>query len=395
VTPSAETAYLFRHSIVRDAAYELQPISERGRLHLFAFRILEDMCGGAPADATGAWVTYLKPHPTDTWAAELASHAEAARESNEPEAVAKAALYLKRWAWIEDSRFRTQDAMALYRRLVVHPGATPADRLWAAIGAAQMHYRLGEIAQAATQYEQAEELAAGVSDPAGMMVLRTGRAIIDSHNDNSERIALVHKQAAEFWRVHNNPPGEMQALVNFAIWHCEFGDGLVGEQALTEALELARKHGKPRVEAAALGNLATLWRRQGRMAESEKAMLQAIVIAGRNRNAINQVTWVQGLGELYRSTGRRKEAETQFREARKIAAAAGLGARVDYADCSLAALLAEDGRMIEAREIWCRALPPIRERGDTYTLNKLMQDMQGVLDKAHMPPLGPQGEFPA
>jgi predicted ATPase len=43
---AAETAYLFRHALVREAAYELQPPGDRGRLHALVLQIIEDMCGG-------------------------------------------------------------------------------------------------------------------------------------------------------------------------------------------------------------------------------------------------------------------------------------------------------------------------------------------------------------
>ena len=41
----AETAYLFRHAVVRDAAYGLQPPSERALLHGLALDILEALPG--------------------------------------------------------------------------------------------------------------------------------------------------------------------------------------------------------------------------------------------------------------------------------------------------------------------------------------------------------------
>lgn len=63
---SAESAYLFRHAVVRDAAYELQLPSERAVLHGLALDILEAL-PGLNLTAVGL---------------ELARHARAAQETN-------------------------------------------------------------------------------------------------------------------------------------------------------------------------------------------------------------------------------------------------------------------------------------------------------------------------
>ncbi|MEK7466602.1 MAG: hypothetical protein AAB074_04235 [Planctomycetota bacterium] len=45
---SAETDYLFRHALLRDAAYQLQLPGDRARLHAPAFSVLEELYGGRP-----------------------------------------------------------------------------------------------------------------------------------------------------------------------------------------------------------------------------------------------------------------------------------------------------------------------------------------------------------
>ena len=44
----AEEAYLFRHALLRDAAYQLQLPGDRERLHLLAFELIEALAGGPP-----------------------------------------------------------------------------------------------------------------------------------------------------------------------------------------------------------------------------------------------------------------------------------------------------------------------------------------------------------
>ena len=46
----AETIYLFRHALLRDAAYQLQMPGDRARLHRIAFELIETLAGGRPPE---------------------------------------------------------------------------------------------------------------------------------------------------------------------------------------------------------------------------------------------------------------------------------------------------------------------------------------------------------
>ena len=77
----AETAYLFRHALLRDAAYQLQLPGDRARLHALAIAAIEELAGGRPPEppAVDALESVpLDPHPSDPWARELAGHAREA-----------------------------------------------------------------------------------------------------------------------------------------------------------------------------------------------------------------------------------------------------------------------------------------------------------------------------
>ncbi|NUN49609.1 MAG: hypothetical protein HUU15_12345, partial [Candidatus Brocadiae bacterium] len=47
MTVTAESAYLFRHALLRDAGYQLQLPGGRARLHGLALEIIETLAGGA------------------------------------------------------------------------------------------------------------------------------------------------------------------------------------------------------------------------------------------------------------------------------------------------------------------------------------------------------------
>ncbi|MHC4842104.1 MAG: hypothetical protein ACYTDT_14310 [Planctomycetota bacterium] len=101
---SAELAYLFRHGLVRDAAYQLQPPSSRATLHELSFYLIEATNGGR-APEPYAFDDTSKPkfdaHSTDLIAMELAEHLGLALNENvsaEHELTELHKLYLRRSA---------------------------------------------------------------------------------------------------------------------------------------------------------------------------------------------------------------------------------------------------------------------------------------------------------
>ena len=109
----AEQDYLFRHALLRDAAYQLQLPGDRARLHGLAFAVLEDFCGGPPPDPPpldAADPPAFRPHATDPFALELADHARATRGRGET-------LYLQRALEVALAQFQHAAAQEAALRL--------------------------------------------------------------------------------------------------------------------------------------------------------------------------------------------------------------------------------------------------------------------------------------
>lgn len=71
---NAELAYVFRHALLRDAAYQLQLPGDRARLHALALTLIELLSGGRPGEVETAVGsdTRFQAHPSDPFAEELA-----------------------------------------------------------------------------------------------------------------------------------------------------------------------------------------------------------------------------------------------------------------------------------------------------------------------------------
>ncbi len=117
----AETAYLFRHALVRDAAYELQVPSERSVLHRLALQLIEDLYGGRPStniEAINPALALPDRLAIDPVAEELAEHARLGRlqeESGETRDVE--AVYLLHAALHADRTFDRERAIRIWDRL--------------------------------------------------------------------------------------------------------------------------------------------------------------------------------------------------------------------------------------------------------------------------------------
>ena len=112
---SAETAYLFRHALLREAAYQLQLPGDRSRLHALALSVLEELAGGRPPEPPplGPDVDVLiPPHASDAFARELAGQAGSA---GGPDMAGLRRLYLRRAAEHASRSYRNEEAWTLWQ----------------------------------------------------------------------------------------------------------------------------------------------------------------------------------------------------------------------------------------------------------------------------------------
>lgn len=138
----AEQVYLFRHAVLRQAAYQLQPPLQRARIHELALEILESLPGtGSPA-----------------FALELAEHAAFAADGAPEDRAAilreKHLRYLATGA--DHARFNYDYAAAesALHRLFALAATDPERRMMAADMLADLCQRQGRHAQARQWFEQ-------------------------------------------------------------------------------------------------------------------------------------------------------------------------------------------------------------------------------------------------
>jgi tetratricopeptide (TPR) repeat protein len=200
---NAEQAYLFRHAMLRDAAYQLQPPSHRAALHKHALAILEQSVPAADLPLM---------------AAELADHARlagAGLASPEVELADKELEYMLMAADHAEEVYQNTRAIELHQRVAAHPRASTEQRASALLRAAVLWWFMG----ARTPAEQSFHAALKLETP-----------------DNIRA-----------W-----------CLVELGVMHRDLDEWEQAETHLRDALKHAKQCGDSRLELRALGNLTTV-----------------------------------------------------------------------------------------------------------------------------------------
>ncbi|MCE9583289.1 MAG: hypothetical protein K8T20_12435, partial [Planctomycetes bacterium] len=153
---NSEAVYLFRHLLLREAAYQVQLPSHRARLHRIAFAVIEDLAGGPPPDLSARDAAYaytVPPHPADPFAAELEEHARLCSDT------ARHRRYLARAAAHASRSFQNDLASRLWKRFAAL--VEGAERVAALRNAAAAARNAGRPADAERTFEEALQACSG------------------------------------------------------------------------------------------------------------------------------------------------------------------------------------------------------------------------------------------
>lgn len=358
---SAEGAYLFRHALMRVAAYELQPPQERSELHAHAYAIIEAL----PTD------------DADLYAHELADHARDATIGNPDkrrrrEMLKREAGWLKRAMLRARARSNFRPALECAERLLDSTAADPADRHAGGVMAAEMAASIGEYSRVPRllqrieklepqcdsaearinrlltwvsavllphrDYEKAREASMEARNVSRESGNRLGEARATGFLGNVDSLlgrrehAVEHYEASlKIFRELNHRRGISTSVGNLGLVYRYFGRMDDAEAAYREALKIDREDGNREGVARHIGNLGVLYRDTGRLDEAIELLTEAGdlfrdlgELAGCIRNGTN-------LGDAYINLGQKQRAALQFQQSEKIARECGLNHHV--ADC--------------------------------------------------------------
>ncbi|MCA8911837.1 MAG: tetratricopeptide repeat protein [Planctomycetes bacterium] len=323
MTLAAETAYLFRHALLRDAAYELQPPSVRATLHAEAVQVFEGLFGpAAVADSR-------QHHASDMLVGEIALHAAAAAAYGREGMSARRDACLKRAGVLADRQYRHDDSDR-YWTLLLERTESDADRV-------QALHRLGHLAMSRNRYGDGREF--------------QQRAL-----DAGERLAGADREAMK--RVLAN------ARVSLSYTHYWSGEI---EEALKLAQQVADDAPDAGVRVVALRALGTFQLRGGKPAQAVETLHKALEALDESAHPSQraEVLGTMALAEL--ELGRIHESLAHFDEGIELAESVNFRRALANQTGNKAAALRALGREHEAMEQMRRSMQLAKEIGDRVT----------------------------
>jgi adenylate cyclase len=350
--------YIFRHTMMRDAAYDMQLQTRLQSLHALAAGVMEQIYAGE-----------LAPHYAD-----LAYHYGKANDR------VQAFRYARVAGEYAVARFANQEAIQHFLQALQNALYLPLEQTYAE--RQNIHAALGELLVTTGQYEAAQEhlthslaLAQDRDDRDGQA--RVYRWLAHLFELRSEyRLALdwVQRGVAVLTGRDTTTAAEL-ALVAGMIY-TRLGEY---EEALSQceiALNIARQHNELATLARAYNLLGHIARLRGQTSTAIEHFQHAYELHEQTGNLHDQATMHNQIANAYFDLSQWREADARYREARLIFERIGDIYLCAVADNNLGEIALYQGRLDEARNFYQRAVDAMHQiGGSTYILGVLHMNL--------------------
>jgi tetratricopeptide (TPR) repeat protein len=375
----AETAYFFRHAIMRDAAYSLHLPSDRAALHRSALELIEKIFGEGDEKSL------------DPFAMELSRHAAAARkDSRSDDLLEKELNYLYRAALHAEHNDDYRTAVELFKRLHEHPGVDETRRAESALGIGGVLYLWFQDATAKDYLESAVKL----GQEAGLPLTEARAQILLGQLANMEGrpadVGARMKAALEFEEVlrREQPTAIVQAYITLARLYMADGNLDDAEGVLDQAWEVATKIDDPEQVPTVLSSRSILYRAQGRHEEALNLVSEAVELARREERKRSESIYLTSMANQLNEMGDAAGAEKASRRAIELAREIGNRRGEAVAMNNLANQIQSSGRFDEAEELMLRVLATARDIGYRVLEGVCRANLGGLLAETDRLPEG-------
>ena len=367
---TAESAYLFRHALLRDAAYQLQLPADRARLHGLALSVLERVLAGPTGEVP------------DSFAGEMSIHAgAAARDADLPPSRREVLLnkefrYLCRAAQYARAGDNFVLAQALLARAVAHSSVSPERRQELRAEHAQMLRVVGLLADAQIICESLLSASGDINDALRARVLATLGLTYGDLGRPADSLECLDK-SVHLHEANQDWDSAATCLNDLATRHQAVGNAAQALECYERALETGRRLGRPLIIRNALSGKAIYLQRSGNSREAESLVREALAIAAQS-GAANIGRELTVLFMILHATGRTDEAQKCMRRAIEIHRRSGNRSSEAVALSNLANIELQHGKL-DAAEAQYRASGAIHaEIGNRRSLGMVMAQLAAV-----------------
>ena len=299
VRVNAETAYLFRHALLRDAAYQLQLPADRARLHALAFEIFEGLLGGRPP-----WPNFKiaapgerRLLPADAFAAELADHAEQAAQVEDSARLHEArSLYLARASLFESARWRPAEAGRLAQKAAaLCEGRRRSEMLTEAVGCLLDAGLLSEAEGVSRRLLELEFTRQDAALHAGALNLMA--KVLDAMGQHHSALPLA-EEALRISESEGDPQRIVRELSNLSgtLLYSRMLDR--AEAVTLRCIKMMKTLGMTQELGVALGTLANCYQMSGRYDDSLATYREAVAALRKAGNKRSEGVTLTNMGAL-------------------------------------------------------------------------------------------------
>jgi tetratricopeptide (TPR) repeat protein len=383
-SPLSAHNYLFRHVLLRDAAYGMQERARLRSLHQRAAQAIEQEYAENLAGQYAALAYHYRmaeERERERYYARLGGKAAAARYANaEAVALLSRALELTPEAALEERwellltrervyelqgaiQAQDHDLFALEALSAVFN--QPARRIEVALRRANYTSIVGDYTQGEALCQQALALCEQIGDQRGRMAVFIRLGILAQAVGDYSRARDYCEQAVVLAQAIGDRAGECDALGKRGYLAYFQDDYSAAEADLTRALQIAQELGDQRNEGDLLARLGNLLSFQGRNAAARTYLQQALGIV-RSIGDQNEEAWALGsMGALALDTGHYSEAQSCLRQALQISRASNRKHDVGYLLARLGQVAYQTGDLATAHEHYTQSLALALEVGDS------------------------------
>ncbi|MHC4841330.1 MAG: tetratricopeptide repeat protein [Planctomycetota bacterium] len=311
----AEHAYLFRHALLRDVAYQMQLPQDRAAQHRVVLVIAESLWG-LPPDIDEPDEGIGEDLPVDPHIDELVVHADTALEDlSDPEQKAPIRQtllrYLRRAGRLASARFENSKVVSIYIRLASEFATDPARVVKDLVHASHIA-RFDDIELAEELAQQALTEAERIGTPEPILEALTGCARIRFTVRDFESAMEFLRRAEKLLQPGLDERVVAKLLSVLSTTSVQVDEPDVCESRFQRALEYCREHKLAAQEWATLANYSNLFARIDRYDENERILRQAITHPAYNPDYIG-TPYVHGnLAETLTRRNELKEAEEHY-----------------------------------------------------------------------------------
>ena len=348
---SSETAYMFKHIVTQQVAYESLPYATRAIQH-------ENLAG------------YIESHYQDQleqYINLLAYHYE--RSNNK----AKTSEYLRKAGQLAQANYANQAAIDYYQRLLLFLADDEKVEIMLKLG--EVLQLVGDWAEASRLYRQTLGLAELFADHTARAWSQVALGELCRKQGDYGEAADHYAEAQAAFELAEDQAGIAQVLHSSGTMAAQQGDYTAAQTLFEASLALRQAIGdKPR-EAAMLNNLGIIARYQGKPEEAQWLYEQSLDIVRQAGHKWSIAIFLNNLGNLALEQGDYAKAQIRLEEA--VALQQEIGDRSNLANAlnTLGNVIRAQGDYQAACKLYTESLIINRDLGDRRAIAYLLEDI--------------------